>query len=243
MVINNYPIKIYKDFQDYNNILRDNNLDLMNAGYFPANDKLTEEDLDFKHNASLCMYALENLNIDNKTILDIACGRGGGPRVYKKYFNILDSYGCDINQQSINYANKKNQTNNYLVKDFETLNYDIKFDIITQIEASWHIKNYNLFYSSIKNILNQDGIFICLDYFTNAHKLKFEELANKFKYIKIYDITENIIKSCSIELQNLKNQNTDISNFLIEKYQSNYDALCNSDSKFLKYVCSDMELK
>ena len=228
-------------FQDYNDTLKDNFLDLMNAGYYPTNSNLSEEDLFFEHNATLYTYALENLIVSNKTILDIACGRGGGPRIYKKYFDILDAYGCDINKNSVDYANKKNKTSNYSVKSLEKLEYDIRFDVVTIVEASWHIKNYNSFYDSLNNVLNNDGIFICLDYFTPDHVIRFEDFGKNFKHFKSYNITDNVIESCKIEINKLKKQNTEISKFLIPKYEDNYDSLIDG-GQYLKYVFSNMEL-
>lgn len=228
--------------QDYNNILNDNDIDLMNAGYYPIYDQVKNNNDDLKYGESLYINALEGITTTNKTIIDLGCGRGGGPRVYQDYFDFNQVYGCDININSIEYAQKKNKNIKYSTSTFMTLDYDIKFDIITQVESYWLIKDYDYYYTLINKILKEDGVYISLDYFIKPHTF-----INKFKYYKVINLTDNIINSCKNNIAFLEKNTNIINNFLLNKYKSHMEELKLfsevGEGKYLKYIFSNKELK
>ena len=227
--------------QDYNDILKNYDLRFFNHGYSPVYNNLNSDTFLNKYGESLYLYALELIKTNGKSILDAGCGRGGGTITYSKYFNFKDIYGFDMNEESIQYAQSYNNKIQYSVQSFLNINYDKKFDIISNIDSSWYIKDYIGFYNIIKNILKDDGIYICLDFFNDIHQKDFENFTNKFKYVKIFDITKNVLDSCQEQIKYLMKDETVINKFLIKKYQDNYNML-NNNCKYLKYICSNKEI-
>ena len=79
--------QIIADYTHHNKLLNKIKFyDFMNHGYDPVSN-LLDKDFIMKREASLYFKLLENIDTNNKNILDVGCGRGGGVALYKKYFN------------------------------------------------------------------------------------------------------------------------------------------------------------
>jgi len=237
------PTEYLRLCQDYNDLFKDHDMDFINIGYYPINKILNEKNNSLNFNASLYLYALKNIKTQNKNILDLGCGRGGGTRIYKKYFDFNRVYGLDFNEYSINYCKTKNNNIEYSFQSLNNFSYSFQFDIITMIESTWKINNYDTFSDSIKKYLSSDGVFVCLDFFTQEHNNNFIKFTNQFNFVKTIDITENAIKACKMQMDELKNNSDEISKFLLYKHIDNYEAFKDKNSKYLKYICSDKEIK
>lgn len=186
-----------KEYNRINNIFKDSNIYFMNHGYVPTYSFL---DKYFINEASLYSKLIDGIETENKIILDIGCGRGGGTYVYNKYFNFKEIYGCDLNKMNINFC-KQNHSNKIKFNQYsaEKTKYKNKyFDIITNLESSHDYEDVKLFFQEVKRILKDDGIFIYSDIFYSQEEIDYVlSILNDFFYeIEFIDITENVRLSC-----------------------------------------------
>lgn len=235
---NNIDYSLY--CQDYNDILKDLPIDLFNRGFAPVSSIVyTDPEILLKYDATLYIQALDGIDTNNLKILDIGCGRGGGPNIYHKYFNFKEVSAFDFNKNSIEYAKSKNSKISYDVQDLNHLKYPSNnFDIITLVDCFWDIKNINSFIRSIINILSRNGAFISVVHLDLDQHIEYSNiLGSFFKEIKETNITSNTKKAC--ELKNKEIVNLNISDkakmFLIEKNIDAYKELSKKQS--FKYVC------
>lgn len=73
-------------YKEVNDLFSDNKISFMNHGYAPAYPEV--ELLPFKHQLSLYSKAVENLDLNEKIILETGCRRGGGHRGFFKMTGI-----------------------------------------------------------------------------------------------------------------------------------------------------------
>lgn len=101
--------------------------------------------------------------INNKVVLDAACGSGYGSFEISKFAkNVI---GIDISNESIEYCKDKFKSNNlsYEVASVTELPFENdKFDIVISFETIEHISEDQqyLFLSQVKRVLKKDGCFV-----------------------------------------------------------------------------------
>lgn len=107
------------------------------------------------------LLACQLLNIDDKTVLDIACGTGYGTALLAQ--SARHAYGVDIAQEAVDYARAHHRRDNltYLTGDGCAIPLaDNSVDIAVSFETIEHIEDQVSFLSEIKRVLRKDGILI-----------------------------------------------------------------------------------
>ncbi len=107
------------------------------------------------------LLACQLLNIDDKTVLDIACGTGYGTALLAQ--SARHAYGVDIAQEAVDYAQAHHQRDNltYLTGDGCAIPMDDdSVDIVVSFETIEHLENQTTFLSEIKRVLRADGTLI-----------------------------------------------------------------------------------
>ena len=101
--------------------------------------------------------------VENKKVLDIACGSGYGSEIIANY-RCKSYLGIDISNETIIDANKhyKNKKIRFLCGNATNLHFikNDTFDVIVSYETIEHIQNYNRFLKELKRVLNTRGILI-----------------------------------------------------------------------------------
>lgn len=98
--------------------------------------------------------------VKGKSVLDAACGSGYGSFILSEYANSV--HGIDIDEETINYAQKKfhRENINFDVSSVTSIPYkDNSFDVIVSFETIEHLdeKNQSLFLKEIKRVLRKGG--------------------------------------------------------------------------------------
>lgn len=99
--------------------------------------------------------------LQGKTVLDIASGSGYGSYIISGAAKKV--YGVDIDQESVEYAQRNYGKNNidYRQGSAEKIPLeDNSVDIVVSFETIEHVKNYKKFLSEVKRVLKKDGLAI-----------------------------------------------------------------------------------
>ena len=138
----------------------------------------------------------DGINMSNKNILEIGCGRGGGIAAIEKYLKPKELHACDLNSMNIQYCkNNQGKTINFKQCNAQNLQYpDNYFDVVINIESSHSYEEPDLFFKEVNRVLKYDGIFLYSDTGNVIHQ--FPKSFQYFKKIIREDITKNVEQSC-----------------------------------------------
>ena len=230
---------IDKFYTDVNIFFELEKIDFMNHGYYPTSSLLNDKNETFKNQKSLYLSLFKDVDTNNKVILDVGCGRGGGINTLDKYFNFKEIYACDVNEKNIQYCKNNNSSNiNYKTLNALNLEYpDNFFDIVTNVESSHCYENPSLFFLEIKRILKPGGIFLYAD--CGETIKSFHNFFYLFKNIIYKNITENVQKSCFEDITNFNNLNIkqEIKDWLVFITKNKYDEYLFKKDEYIFYKC------
>lgn len=234
-------IKSNKVYDSLNSLFGSTNIDFMNHGYFPPSSLIKKENEIFKNQKSLYLSLFENIKTQDKSILEIGCGRGGGINTLNKYFTFSSVSACDINKENIKYC-KKNFLNNidFKVSDALSLDYaDKSFDIIINVESSHCYEDFSKFFLEVKRVLKPGGIFLYTDCGDTIQN--FPQFFYLFKNIVRQDITKHVADACFDDIKNFNNLNIkeEIKNWLISLSVFKYNEYSLKNNQYIKYICFD----
>ena len=105
-------------------------------------------------------FALQFVN--NKNVLDIACGSGYGSFLIAEQGNALKVTGVDLDADAVRYGNFRyaHHLVNRFVDDATKYSSATPFDVIISYETVEHLSDYRLFLKNIDQNLAEDGTFI-----------------------------------------------------------------------------------
>ena len=143
----------------------------MNYGYISLNDNssidLKPEDESNRLFIQLYDYASSQIPLENKKVLEVGSGRGGGASFISRYYHPKLMTGLDYSRSAIELSNKihNNVSNLTFVKgDAENLPFDDNtFDAVINVESSHCYGNMKSFLSEVYRVLNKGGHFSWVD--------------------------------------------------------------------------------
>ena len=176
-------------------------LKLMNYGYASQNMtlELEKEDELERYPIQLYHYVASHSNVENKTVLEVGSGRGGGASYIARYLDPLSITGIDISDDAISLCNKLYEIPNlyFAAGDSENIPFaDNIYDIVINVESSHCYGSVDKFLSEVYRVLKPGGLFLFCDF---RSKDGTSELYDQFsksdlKFIDRFDITDNIIQ-------------------------------------------------
>ena len=212
--------------QVYNQLASKNQSDswkCMNYGYAEQKDTFIDSNseeiycLQLYHFIASGMFTFKSL--ENKTILEVGSGRGGGLEYVLQTFNADKAIGLDYCQKQVDLCNgfySGNKRLRFVQGDAENLNMkDERFDVVINVESSHCYGKIDRFFAEVFAVLKEDGAFFYTDFMKPEEATRRENVlkAIGFKLIKKKDITENIIQSMDLENQRKLNLITKFSKF------------------------------
>ncbi|WBW99399.1 class I SAM-dependent DNA methyltransferase [Oceanirhabdus sp. W0125-5] len=129
-------------------------------------DQLIYEDVDYKKIGNFIMNQMEELDINKKKYLDLACGTGNLTASIGENFNTV--YGLDLSQDMLCKAEDKlrqSKLNHKLFcMDITDFNINDKVDLVTScLDSTNYIieeKKIIDYFNCVYNVLNEKGIFV-----------------------------------------------------------------------------------
>ena len=231
--------QVIADYTHHNKLLNEIEFyDFMNHGYDPVSN-LLDKDFIMKREASLYLKLLENINTNDKNILDVGCGRGGGVALYKKHFNFTEVYACDLVDANIDYAKSKFKDIKFKCCNAENLTYEKnKFDIVTNVESMSLYKDKEKFLKNVVRVLKKDGLFICADCSYKSLETMYKN-QHLFKSITPVDITQNVAQACLKNIEDYsKWKDCEAKKFTIGMLTEKYELYSTRKDVFNIFYCA-----
>jgi len=238
--------QLVADYTAHNNLL--NQFDFyhfMNHGYDPVSkifwddSKSLFKNFIMKREASLYLKLLENIDTNNKVILDVGCGRGGGPGLYKACFNFAEVHACDLVDANIDYAKSQFKDIKFKCCNAENLTYEKnKFDIVTNVESMSLYKDKEKFLKNVVKVLKKDGLFICADCSYKSLETMYKN-QHLFKSITPVDITQNVAQACLKNIEEYsKWKDCEAKEFTISMLKEKYEFYSTRKDIFNIFYCA-----
>ena len=175
----------------------------MNYGYRPNKCEKTFslEKKDAADRYCIEMYRLitKHIPLENKMLLEVGCGRGGGASFLARYFKPKKLIAIDLAKKAIAFCRKNHRgipNLEFEIGDAEKLRfYDYSFDAVINIESVQGYGNVHKFLSEVERVLMVNGYFFCTT-FMAPHELDSFAMAIKetgFNIVDITDLTPNVV--------------------------------------------------
>lgn len=187
---------------------RDKNAEIlfMNYGYSDDNQQvdLESEDENNRYSIQLYHHLITEVDIENKDILEVGCGRGGGLAYIVKNFKPLTAKGIDLDKGAIKFCNKHYPLNGLSFTQGDAQNLPIEdnsYDVLINVESSHRYPEFHLFLNEVKRILRSGGYFLYTDfrYDWEMNELQKQIEQSGFKIIKEQIITGKVVKALELD--------------------------------------------
>lgn len=113
------------------------------------------------HKEHILRYNWVKQFVENKTVLDIACGTGYGSFLLATEGNAVSVTGCDIDPKTIQYASFRNKHENldFQVQNAESFSFNKTYDVVISFETIEHLEKPELFLQCVNQVLDVNGSF------------------------------------------------------------------------------------
>ena len=165
---------------------------------------LDSRDESNRYSIQLYHYLANAIELQNKDIYEVGCGRGGGLDYIARQFSPASAMGIDLDRCAINFCNQHYSLENlsFLHGDAQKLPLDNKsYDIVINVESSHRYPDINLFLKGVQRILRPGGYFLFTD-FRYDFEIPFlqEELQSSgMSLIKEEFITQQVVTALDLD--------------------------------------------
>jgi ubiquinone/menaquinone biosynthesis C-methylase UbiE len=183
----------------------------MNYG-FDYNDKnqeppLNQDDEKYRYCIQLYHHAVEGLQVEGKTVLEVGSGRGGGASYIARYMSPNKITGVDYSKNAITLCNRIHNENNleFVEGDASSLPFNNNsYDVIINVESSHCYPSIPRFLSEVRRVLKPGGLFAWTDLCPEKAIEKYEGAFGGFgmKCVESYEITKNVLGALDKETIN-----------------------------------------
>lgn len=192
-------------YQAMARIIRQDDWTFMNYGYAEMDDSGNQAVLDKKDESNRLSYQLYNhlaaeIELENKLVLEVGSGRGGGASLVSKYHKPEKLVGLDYSGVAVKLCNRNLGTNglSFVEGDAENLPFDTEsFDAVINVESSHCYDSMDRFLKGVSKVLRPGGHFLYTDFMEphETDELNNHISASGLEVISRRDITANVIKA------------------------------------------------
>jgi len=141
----------------------------MNYGFAEDTDNISLEAKDEPNRFPIQLYhqLVRAHDLQNKDILEIGCGRGGGLAFLTKLLQPLSATGIDLDPTAVEFCNKhwSKPGLSFIQGNAQQIPLpDNSFDVIINVESSHRYENLNLFLNEVRRLLRPEGVFLITDF-------------------------------------------------------------------------------
>jgi ubiquinone/menaquinone biosynthesis C-methylase UbiE len=178
----------------------------MNYGYSDPGQKVELEPHDEPNRFSVQLYHLlaNSIDLTNKKIIEIGCGRGGGLSYIMRKFNPSAATGVDLDSRAVNFNNKHYKIDGLSFQQADAQNLpmeDNSFDVLFNVESSHRYPDISSFFKEVRRILKPQGYFLYTDFRYDYEMPEFEQLLKMsgLNIIKEELITPQVVEALNCD--------------------------------------------
>lgn len=178
----------------------------MNYGYSSPGQKvdLLPEEEPNRYSIQLYHLLASSVDISDKKIVEIGCGRGGGLSYTVKKFVPSEALGVDLDKIAVNFSNKFYKLKNLSFLQGDAQNLPIgntSYDILLNVESSHRYPDMKAFLGEVNRILKPGGYFLYTDFRYDYEMPEFKELlkVSGLKMLKEEMITDNVVAALTAD--------------------------------------------
>lgn len=177
----------------------------MNYGYAQLDEQEVKPILDSSDEVNRLSFQLYNhlakeIDLEQKSLLEVGSGRGGGASMIKKYHKPGTMVGLDYSGNAVKLCNKNHGREglSFVEGDAENLPFSPEnFDAVINVESSHCYESMSRFLGEVKKVLKPGGHFLFTD-FRYSHEM--DDLEKQLSdsemiVMKKRDITPNVLKA------------------------------------------------
>jgi ubiquinone/menaquinone biosynthesis C-methylase UbiE len=173
----------------------DNEIVFMNYGYEDPESKVNLHESDESNRYSIQLYhrLASAVNLENKDIVEVGCGRGGGLSYVTKTFSPATALGVDLEKRAVSFANKYHNDAGLSFKQGDAHYLPIESDAcdaLINVESSHRYLDFDQFLTEVSRVLKPEGYFLYTDFrypeemdglnkslnFTNMNLIEYQEI-------------------------------------------------------------------
>lgn len=187
---------------------KDDEAVFMNYGYQSLNEaeKLTllPEDESNRYCAQLYDFVVSTVDLEDKDVLEVGSGRGGGASYITRYRKPGSYTAMDISSGVIDFCNTYHKVPGLkFVKGVaeEPPFADNSFDVVVNVESARCYKSIQTFFNEVYRMLRPGGNFCFADMIKKGEKDEIKEmlLASGLKIISEINISPNVVKALDFD--------------------------------------------
>jgi ubiquinone/menaquinone biosynthesis C-methylase UbiE len=161
-----------KWYRFVNNVDKKAEVVFMNYGFAEDAIKMSLDPSDEINRYPIQLYhqLVRAHDLENKDILEIGCGRGGGLAFLSKLLKPASAVGIDRDPTAVEFCNRfwGKPGLSFMQGDAQSLPLpDNSFDVIINVESSHRYDDVNLFLGEVRRLLRPNGIFLITDFRKN----------------------------------------------------------------------------
>ncbi len=149
----------------------DKNAEILFMNYGHA-DLAPEINLDVKdesnrYSIQLYHYLASAIELQNKDIYEVGCGRGGGLDYIARHFSPASAMGIDLDRRAINFCNRHYSLESLSFSQGDAQKLPMgnnSCDVVINVESSHRYPDIDLFLKGVHRILRPGGYFLYTDF-------------------------------------------------------------------------------
>lgn len=187
---------------------KDISANFMNYGYAFLNgdQKVTLEQKDEVNRYCIQLYdhVVNRVNLENKKVLEVGSGRGGGADYITRYYKPLKYTAVDISSSVINFCNKFYNVEGLSFVEGRAEKLPVNgetFDAVVNVESARCYSNIETFFNEVYRVLNDDGYFLFADMIEKDGIGSIRDSLEKcgFSIRDESNITQNVAKGLALD--------------------------------------------
>lgn len=201
---------VLAQYQYINNIdAQDHDIRLMNYGWIDPETRapsmpLDAEDEPDRHSLQLYHRVAAAVDLQDKDVLEVGCGRGGGAAYMAKYLNPRRVHGVDLCASSIKFCNSywRRPCLTFSPSTAERLRLsDSTFDAVVNIESSHCYINMRAFVGHTFRVLRPGGHLLYADFRPSAQidELREDLLRPGYELVEEEDLNPGVLLALDAE--------------------------------------------
>lgn len=180
------------------------NWGLMNYGFdFPDGSntlELTPTEESERYGLQMYFKVIGDILLENRSVLEIGCGRGGGAQFLSRKFKPSHLIGVDLSKETIRFCRQTYNNARLEFRHDNAMNLsfpDDSFDVVCNIESSYCYPNKKKFFEEVYRVLRKGGSFHYADnFFANAWPNRRSELLSAgFMIENAEDISAGVLRA------------------------------------------------